>query len=106
MDYLEDKVHYEENSNGNDLEIDLPSLSHDQVRCDVYSLFISVHRTKFGSTDKEIHSVLKFLRIDLADVSNDSTCYLPKSFKTIENEFEQDENDIVEYICYSIRPNK
>lgn len=114
LDYMNEEIVYEEeienNSNESKDMVSIPYLNHDQVRKEIYSLFISAYRTKFGSTDKEIHSLLHFLRIALADIVEDpSTCFLPKSFKTIEKEFKkEEENDIIEYIvcgkCHKIYP--
>lgn len=105
LQYLEEEVDYEEedeeeNLDDEDTDInDGPLLSDDQVRREVYSLFLSAYRIKFGSTDKETHSLLHFLRIALADTVGDSTtCFLPKSFKTLEKEFDSDEIDIIQYM--------
>lgn len=105
FDYLDSEITYEEeeqvvNMNENEHTMDVePLLNNDQVRREVYALFLSAYRTKFSSTDKEIHSLLHFLRIALADtVTDPNTCNLPKSFKTIAKEFKQVENNFIEYM--------
>jgi len=114
LEYLQEEIEYED-QNQNQLEVELtaagaPSMNNYEVRREVYSLFLSAYRTKFGSTDKEMHSLLHFLRLVLADTVQDpSTCNLPKSFKTIEKEFQPEQNDIVQYTvcgkCHTLYPS-
>ncbi|KAI9324077.1 hypothetical protein BD770DRAFT_450300 [Pilaira anomala] len=105
LDYLDSEITYEEEEQAVNMNEDKrtinaePLLNNDQVRREVYALFLSAYRTKFSSTDKEIHSLLHFLRIALADtVTDPNTCNLPKSFKTIAKEIKQVEDDFIEYM--------